>query len=209
MAAFRLLRESKPVAVAVLGLILLAQPCHAFAYMLKYERTEKRPDSEVLITGHGTATCFKPGKLLTAAHNCFNGDTPLDRIFILVGKDWKPVRVVRTDKDIDVALIECPEAEQFTPLGPDPKLKDRFTLTGSKRGAALTSPKGQVISLWYKGRANFLAEVKFDHGDSGGPIIMDGRIGGMAVAGLPLDGDIDTTKCLFVPATVLRSFLAD
>ena len=69
--------------------------------------------------------------------------------------------------------------------------------------------KGTVIRAWDKGFARFLADVEFDHGDSGCPIVMDGKIAGIAVAGLPLDGDIDKTKCLFVPATVLRSFLAN
>ena len=55
-----------------------------------------------------------------------------------------------------------------------------------------------------------MAEVKFDHGCSGGPVFSarTGKVIGVAVAGIPLDHDMDYNKGLFVPVSAIESFIA-
>jgi hypothetical protein len=174
----------------------------AEAYRLRYERTEGATE----ITGHGTALCFKKGMLLTAAHNVSSGEP-----FVEVGKDWFKAKVVRKDEDLDVALLECKEAEKWSPLALDtPSPGKGIVLRGSKRGAEIKDFPGRVVRAWYKGRAQWLAEVEFDHGDSGGALMFAKEVvAGMAVAGIPKDGDMDKGKALFLPATVLWAFLLE
>jgi len=181
--------------------------CYAFAYALKAERFEQ---NDYVITAHGTATCFESGKLLTAAHNVVDQNKKETDVFIEVKGVWKPAIVLKINHDIDLALLECKSAQKTTSLAKNnPKEGASFVLWGSKRGKPISSHEGTVKRAWYKGFADYLADVSFDHGDSGAPLIANGKVIGIACAGLPKDGDIDTSKALFVPVVVIRTFLED
>ena len=193
--------------VLAVVLTLLSSSCLAEAYRLKYTRLDEKEG--VVVTGHGTAFCYEKGRLLTAAHNVSTGE-PL----IEVNGDWVKAKVVRKNEDSDIALLECKEAEKWSPLALEtPSPGKDIVLRGSKRGEKVSDRKGRISTAWYKGRAQWLADIGgegFDHGDSGAPLMFASNVVvGMVVAGIPKDGDMDKGKALFLPAMVLWSFLLE
>lgn len=187
-------------------ILLLSLPLSAAEVArLRYERME----GSVVVTGHGTAFCVGEKQLLTAAHNILDSDgKPFQTITLELDGSWIKASVIRFDSSLDIALLKC-EAE-FKPLllaKSDAGRGAVLTLIGSKRGAALTSHSGQVLRPFDAGTAKTRMRVEFNHGDSGAPVLQDGKVVGIAVAGDWKNGDIDTRYCLFMPLSAIQEFM--
>jgi LysM repeat protein len=184
----------------------------------------ERMEGRDLVTGHGTAFGVDlkqfgyPGKryLLSAAHNVLDNDGRLhDTLKLEMSRGaqfyWTSCKVVAFDQDLDICLVECkeelPEVMQLdnAELAPGNPL----LLAGSPRGIPVALFRGFVMRRFYNGSVRSAARIAFDHGDSGGPMVSprSGRVAGVAVAGIPKDGDLDHTVGLFVPLEGITSFL--
>jgi len=192
-----------------------AEPAAAVA-RLRYERIA----GEAVVTGHGTAFAVdlaaygREGKryLLTAAHNVLDDATrkPYDTLILETAKlKWCGVKVLAFNVSLDLCLLECTEELPAVLSLADKEAAHNtaIELTGSKRGKPLTVHTGTVVERFERGTVRTRAAVAFDHGDSGGPVTAAGAVVGVAVAGIPKDGDLDTNVCLFVPLIAIRSFL--
>jgi len=190
----------------VLILLILCLPCFAQEVArLRYERLE----GHARVTGHGTAFCIDKNLLLTAAHNVLDDKgEPYNTIHIEVGEDWIKGHVVRFDTSLDLCLIKCnAPLESLKLADADAGKGSKLLLIGSKRGTPLTFHSGVLDRRFTGGTVRTRAKIKFDHGDSGGPVLEKNKVVGIAVAGEPKDGDLDPDICLFVPISAIRSFL--
>lgn len=186
----------------------------AGTFRLRYERTE----GPATITGHGTAFAVDLSGygrngvkwLLTAAHNVLDDGKPLKTLKVEFGKDWIPCRASSWDADLDICLLESetdPPGRMTLGEG-DPKEGDGIAMIGSPKGKPLKEFKGTVTRQFERGNAKSSARIPFEHGDSGGPILDSrGRVVGIAVAGVPKEGDLDKNIGLFVPLSAILAFL--
>ena len=187
---------------------------------IRYERNDK---GEV-ITGHGTAFGVDLSKwgwtghryLLTAAHNVLSDDEKQPyanlKIELHDGKAarWAACQAVAWDEDLDVCLIKCGEdLSQVLELDDkDAKVGEQVVMAGSPLGMPVAIFKGVVVRRFERGTARFAAKIPFNHGDSGGPMASPlSKVVGMAVAGIPKDGDLDHEVGLFLPVAAIVSFL--
>lgn len=193
--------------------LLLSACCHAGDVVrLRYERQEHG----AFITGHGTAfgiQCGRKRALLTAAHNILDDNgKPQKTVLIEIDEEWRKVRVLFFSAKYDLALIEGPagvEIGGFVLCDDAAAVGARVTLIGSKRGTPLKECAGEIVERHNDGTIRDRMRVAFDHGDSGGPVLAGGKVVGVAVAGVPKNGDLDTTLGLFVPASIVKEFLAE
>ena len=195
-------------------LLLLFLLCFALsataanATRLRYERFE----GKALITGHGTCFAISDSQLLTAAHNVLDAkDKPYTTIIVEDDFGWTKCTVVKFSIKYDIALlqIDTPHATISTVLKLAEKdlLNGEVTLIGSKRGIPLAENKGIIVERHHQGTVRDCMKVDFDHGDSGGPVLNSGVVIGMAVAGVPKDGDLDHSVGLFIPVSIIKEFL--
>lgn len=194
---------------ALLAFLFLLSSCHAGDVVrLRYERME----GGALITGHGTAfgiRCEHKRALLTAAHNILDSKgRPYASVLIEAGDEWRKARVLFWSEKYDLALLESPADVEISgfDLGSDVSA-GAVRLCGSKRGAVVTTHDGVVQERHDKGTIRDRMKVPFDHGDSGGPVLAGEKVVGVAVAGVPKDGDLDKSIALFVPASIVKEFL--
>lgn len=189
---------------------------------MRYERLA----GITVITGHGTTFAVDLLKygfaskrlLLTAAHNVLDAGKPIAKIVAEVDwrcpdlrNNWIPVRIIALDTDLDLCLLEASEdVPALLELGErDPPLHGKISLLGSPKGEYIQEFAGIVIKRFERGTARYSAKVTFQHGDSGGPIIADGKVAGIAVAGIPKEGDLDPDIGLFVPISGILAFLEE
>lgn len=180
---------------------------------IRYERMQ----DDVTITGHGTAFSIdlpnldkNSHYLLTAAHNTLDGNKqPYTKLMIENKNSWLPCTVVTWNEDLDICLLKTDVDIPPLKLGnKESTVNDTIYLFGSKRGKPIEKFPGIVKQKFERGSARFKAEIIFDHGDSGGPIINEQNLViGIAVAGLPKDNDLDKNICLFVPLVGIQAFL--
>ena len=190
------------------------------ALRIQYERME----GGSLITGHGTAfgVDLSPyGQssrrlMLSAAHNVLDEKgRPYDTLKIEIKEGpreyWSKVRVVASDPEMDVCLVEAGEDLPFiaTLDTSDLQAGARVVLAGSPRGIPVATYDGEVMRRFDSGTIRTAARIAFDHGDSGGPFFNASnlKVIGVAVAGVPKNGDLDHTIGLFVPLVGIDSFL--
>lgn len=187
---------------------------------IRYERTEYGST----ITGHGTAFCVDLSQygfagrryLLTAAHNVLdNRKRPFSTLKVEMQEGtrtyWSRCRAVVWDENLDLCIVEAEDempgilrmADTELPVG------RRLILAGSPRGVPIQLHDGTLNRKFEGGSVRFSATVSFDHGNSGGPAVdaVSGRVVGVAVAGVPKDGDLDRNIGLFVPIVGITSFL--
>ena len=174
-----------------------------------------------VVTGHGTAFGFDASAygydnrhyLLTVSHNVLDeSGRPLSILELeLTPGVWSPCRVTAFDKNLDLCLVETSQALPRVMKLSEMELAsgDSVWMAGSPRGVPVGLYKGTVLERFERGSVRTLMEIPFDHGDSGGPVInpKTGRITGVAVAGIPKNGDLDHTVGLFVPVLAISSFL--
>lgn len=184
---------------------------------LKYERPINTGD---IITGHGTAFAVDMKKwnldskhLLTAAHNVLDDDTklPYKTIKLEINKNWVSCIVIYYEKDIDLCILKIDGnviINQLKMADKDVNIKDNIILGGSKRGTGIAFYNGIVTNRFEGGTAKTLMRVKFDHGDSGGPVLNKNlEVCGIAVSGIPKDNDLDNEQGLYIPIDVIKCFL--
>lgn len=188
---------------------------------IRYERMQ----DGCVITGHGTAFGVDlarygyQGKryLLTAAHNVLDDKhKPFSTLKIEIryadGREmWTPVRALVWDDQLDLCIIESsadlPSLTQLSDT--DLNVGSSVLLVGSPRGVPIAQFQGSVTSRFYNATVRTATRIPFDHGDSGGPFFCarTRKVVGVAVAGVPKDGDLDHNIGLFVPMAGVASFL--
>ncbi|MCZ7645146.1 MAG: serine protease [Planctomycetota bacterium] len=190
------------------------------AVRIRYERYQ----DGAVITGHGTAFGADlsawgfPGRryLLSAAHNVLNDEgRPFTTLKIEVVDGprtyWLGARTLVFDENLDLCILEA--GDDLPVLGrlavKDLRGGERAILAGSPRGTPVALYEGLMREPFYRGSVRSAVSVAFDHGCSGGPLYgaESGEVVGVAVAGIPKDGDMDHQLGLFVPVVGLRSFL--
>lgn len=197
------------VALFVVVLLLLlswatAAEDEARAMRLQYTR----PHKGEIATGHGTAFAVAENLLFTAAHNILSEEhKPFNTVRIEISGSWVPAKVLCWDRELDVALLSVAAKLQPLQLGFDPDEGDRVEFVGSMRGIPIASYRGVIERRWHGATARTLARVKFDHGMSGCPVIGRDGVVGVAVCGLPKDGDLDHELGLFIPVSIIRWFI--
>jgi LysM repeat protein len=192
----------------------------ASAMRIRYERTE----GGALITGHGTAfgvdlTPYGVQSrrlMLSAAHNVLDGrGQPYGtlKIEIIEGSRsyWSKVRVIASDENMDLCLLESGDDLPFLATLHDTDLQpgNPVILAGSPRGIPVALYDGEIMKRFESGSIRSSARIVFDHGDSGGPFFCAKtmKVIGVAVAGVPKNGDLDHNIGLFVPLVGVDSFL--
>jgi hypothetical protein len=185
----------------------------------------ERESNGRLYTGHGTAfgvdlTPFGfPASrrfLLTAAHNVLDeGKAPYATLKVELKKGdkahWVQCRPLVWDEYLDLCILEA-DADLPSLLklaASDPKVGSRLVLAGSPRGVPVGLYTGTLDQKFERGTVRSSATLPFDHGDSGGPVAdpVNGLVVGVAVAGIPKDGDLDHNVGLFVPVVGVTSFI--
>lgn len=188
---------------------------------IRYERMQ----DGCVITGHGTAFGVDltrygyQGKryLLTAAHNVLDDrHKPFSTLKIEIrypdGREmWTPVRALVWDEQLDLCIVEStadlPSLTQLSDT--DLNVGSSVLLVGSPRGVPIAQFQGSVTTRFYNATVRTATRIPFDHGDSGGPFFCarSRKVVGVAVAGVPKDGDLDHNIGLFVPMAGVASFL--
>ena len=180
--------------------------------------------NDCLVTGHGTAFGvdlkaygYSGNRyLLSACHNVLDqNDRPYPTLKIEIydgsEKHWTTCTVAAVDKNLDLCLIEASEdlpavleldSTEVVPGTP-------IVMPGSPRGVPVAIYSGSVLERFERGSIRSSAKIIFDHGDSGAAMVNanTGKLAGVAVAGVPKDGDLDHTIGLFVPLAGVTSFL--
>ncbi len=184
----------------------------AATFRVRYERGN--------VSGHATACSVDvsryvagKGLLLTAAHNVVDehGKTRARLAVEIQAGKFQPCTVTAFDLDLDLALIRtAADPPTLALCETDASAKDTVTLAGSPHGAPVALAHGIVTCRFWNGSVKTAARLAFDHGDSGAPLInAAGKVCGVAVAGVPKDGDLDRNIALFVPLACIVSFLQD
>ena len=223
----RLVSVCAPVlALICSGYVAAAANCRtreemsACAVRIRYERNE----GGALITGHGTAFgvnlapygIHSKRMMLSAAHNVLDEKgRPYATLKIEINEGsrtyWSKCRVVSSDEELDICLVEAgDDLPGIADLdGTDLQPGSPVVLAGSPRGVPIGLFDGEVIRRFDSGTIRSAARLAFDHGDSGGPMFNAStkKVVGVAVAGVPKNGDLDHNIGLFVPLVAIDSFL--
>jgi hypothetical protein len=187
---------------------------------IRYERRQ----GTSLIMGHGTAFAANlarygyPGAryLLTAAHNVLDDDgQPHTTLKIEIqdgaARQWLACKVAACDAELDLCVVEAAQDLPRVLLlaETDPPAGSAIVMAGSPRGVPVALFDGTLTRKFERGSVRSRARIPFDHGDSGGPIACpeSGKVIGVAVAGVPKDGDLDRSVGLYVPVVAVQSFL--
>lgn len=187
-------------------------------------RLEQRSNDSI-VTAHGTAFGVDltglglrgNSYLLTAGHNVVAPPSYDSDIRIEIGTDengrWVACDVVAIDTELDLCLLKCnvdlPRLARLCDTDVTPG--NDVVLAGSPRGIPVQAYEGKLLRRYHAGHIHSLAQVAFDHGDSGGPIFdrRSGKVAGIAVAGIPDKDDLNIRLGLYVPAPCVQSFLED
>lgn len=202
----------------ILILLVMCSILHSGENAVKIVATNNRQitheNNEVGVFGCGTAfrisiQCGKGYPFLTAAHNILDKDTPYGYIRLESEKEKVMAKVLYVDKKLDIALLVTDKDLVVNCLrfGDDIHLKDNIVLCGSKRNKDIKECNGVIEELWHEGLALHRMKVKFDHGDSGGPVLCEGSLIGMAIAGVPKGKEMDNSVGLFLPISIIKDFL--
>lgn len=150
----------------------------------------KGKDSELVITGHGTAVAVDLSKsgheqkrfLLTAAHCCVEDGKPLPILIETTREDGKKVwvegKVVAFDDDIDIALVYANEDMPSLAKIADSDLVDigdPIFAIGSPQGTSLKATMGYLSEKGEESKINpheiwRQGSMAITHGNSGGPV---------------------------------------
>lgn len=176
------------------------------AHYMQYVRNDPKLG---IVTGHGTAFPVDENTLFTAAHNILNdAHEPLQTLRVNIAGSWVPARALRWDRELDIALLHVDVKLQPLPLAKaDPVEGEAVEFVGSLKGTPVAVYRGFVEKRWHGATARSLARVRFDHGLSGCPVISREGVVGVAVCGIPKDGDLDKELGLFIPVSIIRWFI--
>ncbi len=162
----------------------------------------------------GSGVVIDSGRVLTGAHVV--ADATFLEIQKLSHPDKAIARVIAVCHDSDLALLEVEDPEflaDITPaeLGELPELEDRVTVLGYPVGGEELSVTEGVVSrieaqTYSHSQRRLLAvtvDAAINDGNSGGPVVMDGRIVGIAFQSLEEAENIGE----MVPTPVIEHFL--
>ena len=170
--------------------------------------------------GRGTGTGFivAPGLFMTNAHVVANAQ----RIYVSPYADARkiPAKVKYVAHDADLALVEVADAAAFKDVPylefseTMPKLEDEVRVIGYPIGGDRLSVTRGIVSridtLPYahpQNKSHLIVQVDaaINHGNSGGPVLMDDKVVGVAFQGLM---QANSTGYM-IPLPVIRRFLKD
>lgn len=166
----------------------------------------------------GSGCVISGNRILTNAH------VVSDQTFIQVRRAGKAkkytARVEVVSHESDLAILRVDDETFFhgvNPLiiGDLPKIQDRVTVIGYPDGGDTLGITEGVVSRvehreYIHGQANLLAaqiDAPINSGNSGGPVVKDGRVVGVAFQGL--NGPAYENIGYMVPTSVIRQFLKD
>ena len=172
--------------------------------------------SEGIMAGSGSGVIIKGNRILTNAH------VVADQTFIQVKKDADSKKytaeVVAIGNDCDLALLEVKDMgffEGVTPLefGELPKQQDSVAVIGYPEGGGKISITEGVVSrieiTSYVQSARQLLTVQIDaainSGNSGGPVVKDGKLVGIAMQVLQAGQNIG----YMIPVPIIEHFFED
>jgi len=156
---------------------------------------------------------FKGKKfVLTAAHNVAIkiGVVPKTTIEIKEN-EWVKCSIMKIDEDLDLAIMEVEKEIPVLKLAKeDVKVGKEITMASSPNGEAIKLFNGKVVKRWEGGTIFTKAEIELEHGDSGSAVICsNGKVVGVIVAGLKKGDKIDNSIGLFIPISVILTFLEE
>lgn len=167
---------------------------------------------------HGSGAVIEGRRILTNAH------VVSDQVFVQVRRAGDAVKVtaevVAVGHDCDLAILTVPDADFFEAVSPLPigdlvDIRDRVAVYGFPEGGdKLSITEGVVSRVEHTNYAHsgaYLLSCQMDAsinaGSSGGPVIRDGRIVGVAFQGLS-HREYENVGYM-VPVPVIRHFLRD
>jgi hypothetical protein len=198
--------------ICVVGVSRTSAKPRASVFKVMSSRAEKGEDNKIQII-HSAGTAFAVGKrsVITAAHNVSDRKSRVfyEDIKILTENGWVKCKVSKKSH-LDICELELDsDVSECVLAAGDADPGKSVELYGSVNAAPISHAEGKVIRKYHSDLVYTLAELRFDHGCSGGPVISGGRVVGMVVAGVPTtNGKLDTGKCLYLPVQVIRQFLA-
>ena len=180
-------------------------------FKLEYVREE----AGAIITGHGTAFACDlrhwgiADGVLTAAHNVGEKGSSYPNLTLEINGKKKGCKVLAANPELDLAVLSCDTGIKPLKLSDEElSIGDPVVMTGLlKSNPVMLEYWGSIEGLFYQGFARHKIAVVFDHGASGGPITKSGKVVGIAVCGIPKDGDLDRSCGLFVPTVAIKAFL--
>jgi hypothetical protein len=170
--------------------------------------------------GYGSAFCILPSGLFLTNEHVAQGDLTIVLNPGLKTEKSYPARVVRTDKDLDLALLRIEGAKDLPTLslGSDANLEELMEVIalgfpfganeapGRREYPAVSVNAGSITSLRRKeGRLHRIQlDAALNPGNSGGPVLdRSGKVVGVVVAGAQGSG-----VNFAIPATAVAGFLA-
>lgn len=175
--------------------------------------TAKKGERTYRALGSGTAWLLSSKYLVTCNHVVDTGDT----YFLRVGDDYKEVRVVARDADLDLAALKLVEGSIDDPILP---LRKNSVLENGSEVYALGFPKVGILGMTIKitdgiisaqtgfnGRAqDYQISVPIQGGNSGGPVLDEsGNVAGVAAS--IIRHDIADNVSFMVKYQFLKMFL--
>ena len=187
---------------------------------------------------YGSAFCIHPsGLFLTNEHviqppGMFapNVRVPPVEITLILNPGLKteksyPARVVRTDKELDLALLRVESTNDFPALslGSDAELEEQVEVMafGFPFGTALAPGRreypsvsvnaGSITSLRHKdGRLHEIqVDIALNPGNSGGPVLdKNGKVIGVVKTGVATPGGLNSGVNFAIPVSVVNRFVA-
>lgn len=156
---------------------------------------------------------FKGKKfLLTAGHNVRSMSDIKSETTIEIKEDvWINCKIVRLDEDLDLAILEADKEIPVLKLSKeDVKTGKDVVMASSPSGQPIRIFKGKVLKRWESSSIFTKVEIELDYGDSGSAVICsNGKVVGVIVAGLKVNDKLDTKFGLFVPISVIQTFLEE
>ncbi|MBA4192705.1 MAG: hypothetical protein C0467_32465 [Planctomycetaceae bacterium] len=214
----------------LVGVLTFANPTAAHGEKLTKVEIGKRGKAATAFVdvpkgGTGTAFCIHPSGLFITNEHVVRAGAKEEITLVLnpsvQGERVLKARVVRMDKELDLALLRVDGAKELPslPLG---SIKDvaelsdvvacgfplGFALSGDKKNyPAISVNAGSVTALRYKGREleHIQIDVSLTFGNSGGPVLDEtGKIIGVVVGGL---GGVGKGINKAIPVSHLEGFL--
>jgi|GEM_PF-2014980 len=187
-------------------------------------RSQRRIGGDI-ITGHGTAFGIDlakyghlaPRYMLSAGHVVLDERGQVERSLSIeipgiTGTAWHSCKVLAIDTDLDICLLESEvDLLQLAPFADEDVAEGApLMLIGCKANTPPHPYPGQLTDKNYTDHLSKAQMSSFYHGDSGGPMFdaRSEKLIGVAVAGIPRNGDMARDVGLFVPLSYVRRFVA-